>query len=158
MKKVASLVALACIGFTGMVHASETDVVSANSPALIRDIAQGYGSATLDKGADGDPEITGRINGTKYGVYFYGCTKGKNCDSIQFSAGWGGGSRISLNALNEWNKNKRYGQAYLDKDGDPAIKYTVNLDYGVTRGNLDDTFNIWTIILKQFRKEVLKND
>ena len=157
MKMAASLLVLMGIATTGVVQASDSDIVTANSPALIRDIALGYGSATLDKGVDGDPEITGRIDGTKYGVFFYGCTKGKSCDSIQFSAGWGGGSRISLNALNEWNKNKRYGQAYLDKDGDPSIKLTVNLDYGVTRGNLDDMFNVWTIVLKQFKKEVIKN-
>ncbi len=52
--------------------------------------------------------------------------------------------------INNWNRTKRFGKAYLDNDGDPILVMTVNLDYGVTRDNLEDDFNWWTIAIKNF--------
>ena len=133
-------------------------LIDATKPQLVLEIAKGYGSAELGKDAAGDPKITGRIDGTAYTIFFYGCVESKDCDDIQFSAVWDGGGRFSLDEMNEWNKTKRYGKAYLDDDRDPVIEMTVNVDHGVSKSNLDDSFNWWKIALKAFKKEVLKED
>ena len=142
------------VGFGGVAgHAAQ--LVSAEEPEQILEIAKGFGSARLKTDSTGDPLIVGRINGTKYGIYFYGCNKQhKECDDIKFGAAWSG-EAVSLKKINTWNRSKRFGTAYLDKDGDPNVDMAVNLDYGVTVDNLEDTFNFWSLILKSFRKEVL---
>jgi len=133
------------------------DIISAEDPDAILNIAKGFGSARLKKDSGGDPKISGRVNGTKYGIYFYGCdSNGKKCDDIKFGTAWAT-KGISLETINEWNRTKKLGVAYLDKDGDPNLDMYVNIDYGVTIENLEDSFNYWCLILRAFEKEVLKN-
>jgi len=152
LKSVIAVVCLSVIIATPATYASE--IVSAENPEAILNIAKGFGSATLKKDSAGDPFIVGRIDGTKYGIVFYGCNNGKECDEIQFSAGWSG-ANASLDDINKWNSKKKYGKAYLDRDGDPRLDMMVNLDYGVTEKNLDDSFNWWTKVLGGFKKEIL---
>lgn len=130
-------------------------LIDATKPERLHEIARGFGSAELDKDSQGDPRITGRIEGTKYGIYFYGCVKGADCDDIQFSASWSG-PKVSLEKINDWNRTKRFGKAYLDKDGDPNLEMEVNLDYGVSAKNIEDSFNWWTKALKEYKKVVLE--
>lgn len=144
---------IALLSFSTATHAGE--LISAEEPEAILDIAKGFGSARLKKDSEGDPLISGRIDGTKYGVYFYGCNdKGTKCDDIKFGAGWSG-YKISIDTINQWNKTKKYGVAYLDDDKDPNLDMVVNIDYGVSIENLEDSFNIWSKILKSYKKEVL---
>ncbi|AWI79602.1 YbjN domain-containing protein [Parazoarcus communis] len=130
-------------------------MIDATDPSRIYEIARGFGSAELGRDGQGDPRIVGRIDGTKYGIYFYGCRKGKDCDDIQFSAGWSG-TKVSLEKINRWNLEKRYGKAYLDRDGDPRLEMVVNIDYGVSTRNLEDSFNWWTKAMESFKEEVLQ--
>ncbi len=60
-----------------------------------------------------------------------------------------------MEEINAWNRDKRFGKAYLDDDGDPALEMNVNLRYGVSRKNFDDTVDFWRIVLKTFKEEVL---
>ena len=101
---------------------SAQELMDAKKPQAILEIAKGFGSAKLGTDAEGDPLITGRIKGTKYGIYFYGCnSKGEECDDIQFNAAWSG-VKASLEDVNRWNAEKRYGKAYIDSEGDPVIQ------------------------------------
>ncbi|QSA96377.1 YbjN domain-containing protein [Methylococcus sp. EFPC2] len=135
--------------------AADTDIISAEAPEAILDIAKGFGSASLEKDSEGDPRIVGRIEGTKYQISFYGCSKGSQCDDIQFGAGWSG-AKVSEDKINNWNLTRRYGNAYSDSDGDVNLKMTANIDYGVTKRNLEDTFDWWVKALQGFKKDVLK--
>jgi len=133
--------------------AQAASLVDATDPERIVQLMRGFGSSTLESDDYGDPLITGRVEGSKYGIYFYGCKENRNCKDIQFSAAWAGYD-ISLHRINEWNKTKRYGKAYLDNDGDPAIELSVNLTYGVSRDNFDDTIDWWVITMKEFEKYI----
>lgn len=130
-------------------------LVTAEDPAAILNIARGFGSAHLEEDSEGDPKIRGRIDGVMYGIYFYGCNStGSDCDDIKFTAAWSDGG-VTLEEANEWNKTKRYGVAYIDDEGDPNLDMAVNIDYGVTTTNLEDTFEFWSRILEAFEDEVI---
>jgi len=133
---------------------SGTPTVDARNVDEILSIARGFGDAQIDKDSGGDPMIRGRIEGVSYRVFFYGCTQNRDCRNIQFYAGWDA-EGITVERLNEWNRNKRFGGAYLDGENDPILEMDVNLDYGVTRKNLEDTFDWWRVILGEFTKEVI---
>lgn len=113
-------------------------------------VARGYGSAQKDRTRSGMPMITGRMEGLKYGVYFYGCQNGANCKNIQFAASFSGIRGMTVDKINEWNRKYRFGKAYLDTDGDPVITMNVNLFGGVTRRNADDTWDWWKTVVKSF--------
>lgn len=141
------------VGVVPFVQAQE--LITAGDAEAILDIAKGYGSAALETDSQNDPMIVGRINGTRYGVIFYGCNDGRDCKDIQFAAAWGG-SKVSSDAINTWNRDTKFGKASLDKDGDPKLLMSVNLRYGVSRKNLDDTFDWWEKVLGKFEKEVIQ--
>ena len=131
------------------------ELVDGSDPAVLLDLAKGYGSAELDVDPDGDPRITGRIEGSKYLVHFYGCDDGKNCKTIVFRAAWTSDGEYTLEQMNAWNQDHLFGSAYLDSDGDPTLDMSANLNYGVSRDNLDDTFDWWKVALGQFASDVI---
>ena len=148
--------ALALSLLAGFSSVEAKDLITAEDPEAILEIAKGFGSARLKTDSQGDPLIVGRIDGTRYGIYFYGCDDNhRHCDDIKFGAAWSG-KKISLKELNNWNRTKRYGTAYQDSDGDPNLDMPVNLDYGVTVENLEDDFSFWEKVIKAFKREVLK--
>ncbi|HET20032.1 MAG TPA: YbjN domain-containing protein, partial [Chromatiales bacterium] len=113
-------------------------LVDGSRPEDVLEIAKGFGLAELEKDKDGDPLISGRIQGVKYGIHFYGCVDNKSCSNIHMFAFFDG-EGISFRHINDWNTETRFGKAYIDKDGDAAIEMNVNLGYGVSRKNLEDT-------------------
>lgn len=132
---------------------ADCELVDAGAPEKIFDIAKGYGSAELGKDTEGDPRIWGRMDGQKYEIFFYGCKEGKQCKEIQFWSGWSE-TKATLEKINEWNRATRFGTASIDKNGNAIIELSVNLDYGVTRKNLDDTFDFWRQQVTQFPKSI----
>lgn len=146
--------ALAATALLATAPVLSAPLVDATDPSEIVNLARGFGSANLDTDGEGDPMIIGRINGTKYAVYFYGCDDGRRCREIQFTAAWSG-SDVTMSEINEWNVTTRYGKAYLDEDGDPNIEMTVNLYKGVTRENLEDTIDWWKLAMETFEENML---
>ncbi|MCG5517260.1 MULTISPECIES: YbjN domain-containing protein [unclassified Ectothiorhodospira] len=135
--------------------AGAADLVDATDPEQILNLARGYGSATLDTDGVGDPMITGRMDGTRYSIMFFGCSNNRNCKTLRFSTAWATDGEYTLADMNDWNESYRFGKAYLDDDGDPVLEMNVNMLYGVSRGNLDDTIDWWRVALTQFKSEVL---
>jgi hypothetical protein len=115
----------------------------------IVNIARGYGSAALEQQSNGDPKIAGRIEGVSYQVFFMNCTDNAKCEDLNFYAGFLD-NKQTLEVINAWNRDKRFGKAYLDSDLDAVIEWDVNLEHGVSRANLDAAFNLWSLILDQY--------
>lgn len=124
-------------------------LVDGSAADELLNLARGYGSASLEKQSNGDPKITGKIEGVQYAVYFMNCTDNKACEDLNFYAGFLD-NKPSLETINAWNRDKRFGKAYLDSDDDAVIEFDINLEHGVTRDNMDAGFQIWSLILKQY--------
>lgn len=141
----------------GNAAAAGVGMVSAKDPQKIVEIAKGFGTATLEKDSSGDPKITGRIDGTRYMILFFGCTNNKDCSSIQFAAGWSmpKDKRLSIAQMNEWNKTKRFGKAYIDDENDPVIEMDLPL-YDVPVAYLEDSFEWWQAAVGEFSNYVNK--
>jgi len=119
----------------------------------VRNVAHGFGNAEIESDGVGDPMISGKMNGTRYNIYFFGCKDSTNCSRIQFRAGFTD-PHVSIRDLNVWNADKLFGRAYLDEEGDAIVEMTINLKYGVTEKNFIDTFEFWEIVLRDFREFV----
>jgi len=115
----------------------------------ILNIARGYGSAALEAQTNGDPKISGKIEGVTYQVFFMNCTDNKDCEDLNFYAGFLD-NKQTLEAINAWNRDKRFGKAYLDSDLDAVIEFDVNLEHGVAQKNLDAAFSLWSLVLDQY--------
>jgi hypothetical protein len=139
----------AMLMLAGVAGASGQETIDGSNADEILNIARGYGSATLTTQDNGDPRLDGKIDGVQYYVLFRNCTNNTACEDLNFYAGFLD-NKPTLEAINAWNRDKRFAYAYLDFDLDASIVYDVNIEYGVTPKNLDATFSIWSHVLNQY--------
>ena len=151
--KLGRLLVAVTLGALAATSALAQSIVDGSKVDEIVTIARGYGAATLESQGDGNPRIAGNIKGVPYYVFFMNCTDQAACEDINFYAGFAN-IKPTMDALNAWNRDKRFGNAYLDADLDAAIEYDVNLEYGVTRENLDAAFGVWSVLLEQYTEYV----
>lgn len=129
--------------------AEPATLIDATDPERLVQIALVYGSASLIGDVHGDPIVQGEIAGVDYEIFFYGCEDSRACKSVMFRAVWTNNTAPTEDVM-RWNREKRFGKAYLDRRGNLVVEMNVNLDYGVTAENLVDTFDWWRTVLLNF--------
>lgn len=135
---------------------SPAGTITGADAEAITTIARAYGEATLSKDKNGDPTIKGRSKGAGWSISFYGCEKGTDCSSIELYHGFETDAKPSPDRINEWNRTKRWGKAYIDKDGDPNLNFDINLRGGVMRANLEADIARWVDMIGEFKAFVAK--
>lgn len=125
------------------------DLFTHADPTKILEIARGFGSAELGTANSGAPRLTGRIEGVPYSVAFLNCDDDNaNCATLNFYTFFDA-PLDALVALNAWNRDVRFGKAYIDSEGDLIVEMDMNLWGGVTHKNIDDTFDWWRLVLRR---------
>ncbi|TIU73859.1 MAG: YbjN domain-containing protein, partial [Mesorhizobium sp.] len=134
-----SIASLALAYVASAARAEDAAILQTPDPATVLDIAKGFGSARMDKDDNGDPMISGRVEGVKYLIHFYGCEDHENCKSLQFSTGYT--DPLTADRANAWNAKYRWVKAY---SGDGSnFKMDVSFAGGITRANLEEQFSNW---------------
>ena len=149
----------AALLLTSVPHA-KAEMLTGRDVDKILAIAQSFGTAELTPDSENRPLIRGQMEGVSYLILFYGCRNGKDCTNIQFGAAWEPGPASQRDQdvalANQWNTEKRFGNAYVDTDGAVIIKMEVNMEYGVERRTMEDTFDWWRIAVQEFPKFFFK--
>jgi hypothetical protein len=159
MRKVILRAALA-LGITTTIAATpaHAELINATNPATIKAIVESQGwPATLVSKPGEDPYLESNRGGLKFLVLFMNCDAGKKCKTLQYYMGFSDAKNVSLDRLNQWNKDKRFARAYLDDEGDPVLEMDVDVDFsGIPRENLGETFNTWASLMDSFREYVFE--
>lgn len=150
--KLTTMMAGGALALALTVSAQGQTITGADT-AEILNAARGYGSATLGEQSNGDPQITGKIAGVTYQVYFRNCTNGADCEDLNFYLGFLD-IKPTLESINDWNLNKRFSRAYLDKDQDACVEMDLDLVKGVSAAYLDAQFGLWNMVVGQFSEHV----
>ena len=147
--KAMILGAVAVLGAT--VGAQAQTILDARDVDAIMDIARAYGTTSMETQDDnGHPMIAVSTPTFTYYVKLRNCDASHaNCEDINFYAGFAN-VKPTLDAINSWNMEWRFGNAYLDQDLDAVIEYDLNLVYGVTRDNLDAAFALWGELVTEY--------
>jgi hypothetical protein len=131
---------------------SQAQMITASNPQSVAAYLRSEGlTVTLKKDTDGDPLIESSLGKNQgFSVYFYNCTDHAACQTLQFYAGFTD-SKADAARLNEWNRGKRFGRAYIDKVGDPVVEMDIDLnDPGMARALFADNFRLWKILMTEF--------
>ncbi|WP_371170403.1 YbjN domain-containing protein [Aliiroseovarius sp. 2305UL8-7] len=130
--------------------------VIASDPQTVLKYFEDIGApATIGEDNVGDPLVTFQYYGTDMAVYFYGCHEAKNCNSIQFFAGYTPESEISMEAINLWNAENRYARAYEAENGGKRLEYDIYTgNAGVSADDFDEMFDLWTELVKDFEDKM----
>lgn len=150
--KLTTMIAGSALALALTVSAQAQDITGADT-AEILNAARGYGSATLTTQSNGDPQITGKINGITYQVYFRNCTNNTDCEDLNFYLGFLD-IKPTLEVINDWNLNKRFSRAYIDQDKDACVEMDLDLVEGVSAKYLDSQFALWNMVVTQFAEHV----
>lgn len=120
------------------------------------ELASAYGPAErrYDDAEDG-PWIRAEMDGVVYTISFLNCTAGADCASVQLRAWWESQGVHTIEQMNQWNRDRRFGTAYLDSNMNATIEFDVNLLGGVTAVNFDDTLQWWQVVLQEFVEDVI---
>ena len=122
----------------------------------ILQIAAAHGVAEPRVDDDGEAWIRGEMDGIVYTIHFLNCIPVPPCTSVQFRAWWASEGAHSIEAMNGWNRDRRFSTAYLDSAGNATIEFDVNLAGGVSAENFDDTVQWWQAVLHQFSEMVIE--
>ena len=134
------------------ISAQAQSLTAANTDEILN-AARGYGSATLTAQSNGDPQITGKVDGITYQIYFRNCTDNKKCEDLNFYLGFLD-LKPTLQVINDWNMNKRFSRAYLDQDQDAVVEMDLDMVKGVSPEYLDSQIGLWTLVVGQFADHV----
>lgn len=128
-------------------RAADTALLEKAEPEIVLEVAKGFGSATMDKDNAGDPMIAGRLQGLKYVIYFYGCTGGRNCRSIQLATGYT--DKLSAERADAWNGKFRWIRSY---EGDGS-NFRMDVDFagGVTRAHPEEQLATWDSLVGEIK-------
>lgn len=137
---------------------AHAELVNAANPEAIRAIveSQGWPATIVAKKGDA-PYIESNRNGLKFLVLFMNCDGSERCKTLQYYMGFSDAKEVTLDRLNQWNKEKRFARAYKDDAGDPVLEMDVDLDFaGIPRENVGETFNTWASLMDSFREYVFE--
>ncbi|UJW86386.1 YbjN domain-containing protein [Devosia sp. SL43] len=150
--KLTTMIAGGALALALTVSAQAQTITGADTDEILN-AARGYGSASLTEQSNGDPQITGKINGITYQVYFRNCTNGSDCEDLNFYLGFLD-LKPTLEVINDWNLNKRFSRAYLDGDQDACVEMDLDLVKGVSSEYLDSQFGLWAMVVEQYSEHV----
>jgi hypothetical protein len=135
---------------------AQAQMVKSQDPAtLVRALQKEGFAAKLGTDKVGDPMITSGVMGTTFQIFFYNCTENKACATVQFHSGYDLKTPVGLEKINEWNRTKRFGRAFLDAENDPILEMDVDLDDGgMSQALFIDNLQFWSSILGEFEKHI----
>lgn len=122
-------------------------------PELIAEVMQKAGYRTEVIGKQGEERyIRSGVGGHTFGVIMFGCDDtGEACKTIQLYAGFATDDPPSLELMNAYAAQKRWGRVYLDDEDDPVIEMDIDLeDGGVSEELFLDNLEYWEVVINQF--------
>ncbi|MDR0736666.1 MAG: YbjN domain-containing protein [Zoogloeaceae bacterium] len=145
--------------FMGGMEAAQSEENASLSyavPDLVLQIAKGFGDVKLGQDKRGWPLIVGRSEGFNYYIFFYGCEEDlEKCKAIAFRGFWKKPEVANLlEILNAYNAKLRFGKAYLYENGDLVLDLEVEMQYGMSRENLEENFRNWIGAVRGFKRDV----
>jgi Putative bacterial sensory transduction regulator len=124
----------------------------------IAELMKGAGYRAELKGEKADRYLRSASSGYNFSIFTYGCNDdGTKCKSVQFYAGFNPKVSPTLEKMNEFGRDNRWGRYYLDKDGDPVIEFDLDLEQGGMSEELFlDNVEYWDYAMGRFADFVFK--
>jgi len=138
--------------------ATPAALIDASDPQPISEIAARYGDAYWERDTYRDPRVRAHAGDIPYMIEFYGCSEGRDCTDLRLVARFppdqGDDRRSNAERIKAWNGETRFGKAWIDTEGAIILEMNLNLGGGVTRQNLDLSFDWWVLSQKQFLRTI----
>ncbi len=148
MNTLISTIVAGFLLFVSHSSVSAQSVLQAVAPEQLHKIVKDEGYAVEP---DKDNDLIWKIEGTKCLLM----TSDSKGSTIVFRTSFRT-KKVTLEAINEWNKSKRYSRSYLDKDGEPVLQLDLDLAGGITKDRILDFLSTCKASLNAWIKEVIQ--
>ncbi|MBX7457459.1 YbjN domain-containing protein [Qipengyuania sp. 1NDH17] len=132
-----------------------TPLAAKNITADVEQIAQllqseGYQAKLQGEGED--RHIKTGMAGYNFLILPFDCDgKGENCKSVQFYAAFTAENKPTLEEMNTYAAENRFGRIYLDSDRDPVIEMDIDLEAGgMSPALFMDNLAYWEAVMVSF--------
>lgn len=89
-------------------------------------------------------------DGSKFTIYFYGCTNGLKCNSLQFHTLYSG-SNATVESMNKFNVDRRFGRGVIESGGDAGLRMDFNMAAGgMSQALFLDNVDLWDELMSVF--------
>ncbi len=143
MKHINKLVYVLLLGFAMVGSSQAAEVIKELSNAEVEAIVKVYTGGDYTDLQDGDFGF--ELSGNKVILFHSG-------KSMQLYTGWRASS--SLEAMNEWNKGKRFSRAYLDDENDPVLESDLDLEGGASVGAVREFIDTFALSVRAFKQHI----
>jgi len=103
--------------------------------------------------AAGNPLFRIEVESLKVVLIFNQCEEGI-CQNLQLYAGFAMQQKPALEAVNTWNRTKRFGRAYIDDEGDPVLEGDLDLEGGISAGAIAEFLRTFAELVPAFAEHV----
>lgn len=102
--------------------------------------------------SDGERYIKAKLDQYEFLVLPFGCDDTqRNCRSAQFFISFDPERSPSLEAMNAYSRENRWGRIYLDKEGDPALEFDLDLEEGsMSEALFLDNLAYWETVVQAY--------
>jgi hypothetical protein len=98
----------------------------------------------------GDPLVRSSTGKVLFIVRFHECGAGLRCASIQFTARFPH-KAVTPATIAAWNRERRFGRAFLDRNGVAVVAMDVETSHGLTTEALEAGISRWITVLNAFQ-------
>ncbi|WP_411342162.1 YbjN domain-containing protein [Sphingopyxis sp. J-6] len=110
---------------------------------------------TQEKDDENNPVLQTQFgDGAKFTIYFYGCTDGLKCSSLQFHTLYSG-SNATVDKMNQFNLDRRYGRGVIESNGDAGLRMDFNFAAGgMSKALFLDNVDLWDELMSVFSESI----
>lgn len=135
---------------------AQAQTVTASDPSSVVQALEAAGlpaRQTVDE--LGEPQIDSNVGDTNFSIFFFDCTNGRDCRSIQFHASYEH-PVPAASVFDIWNRDVRYGRAFVSERGHPTMEMDVNLDApgGISRALFRDSLDLFVVLVGMFEQRI----
>jgi len=141
-RKLVMVIVILLVGISSLFAQTYTSLSDAETPSFMKSI--GYRVERVDDGV-----FSFELSNISVALFLYD-------SSVQMYAVFTGYD-IDLETINEWNKSKRYGRAYLDDDWDPVLEYDLDMEGGVSKNAIKVFIETFDLLVSSFYDYVEEN-
>ena len=109
-------------------------------------------AASVESTTDGSHRVSSGSDGMTWHVYMFDCSNGDRCGSMQFYMGVENNGSLTKEHMNDWNRDSRWGRAYISESGKSWVEMDVDLSPGGSYEMLNDELATWRVVVKRYMK------
>lgn len=134
--------------------AAEAVMQSISAGEFVAILSEGGLNASAEIDDNGDPMVSGNVDGINYSVFFHRCNADKQCLDMRFNANFNFDKRVTLHMMNVFNSRAVFGQAYIGRDGSVNIDMSATIQGGVTQQYVKEVIDWWRVTVTKFEENL----